>query len=247
MGDADFSKYDLARLQDELAQEREMKEMLQESVCDLGSTMTELEERLNSVNLEGNEWKTRYDTQVELNGRLEHQITLVHEKMEDLQRNPMDRLASIRSYYEVPVDALRQKLKVLTTEKAVLQGQLSDCRLRIEQEGKAFYKANAVRRVYLSEIAKLSSTLDVTRRQYQVQPQRERAPESQQYPVQPHRAPESHMRKGKQTSKQSGREGGRGGGGGREGGSGGGRDRGKEGGRGVGKAELGSRLPILKH
>nr|XP_046174135.1 coiled-coil domain containing 169 [Oncorhynchus gorbuscha] len=257
MGDADFSKYDLARLQDELAQEREMKEMLQESVCDLGSTMTELEERLNSVNLEGNEWKTRYDTQVELNGRLERQITLVHEKMEDLRRNPMDRLASIRSYYEVPVDALRQRLKVLTNEKAVLQGQLLDCRLRIEQEGKAFYKANAVRRVYLSEIAKLSSTLDVTRRQYQVQPQRERAPESQQYPVQPHRAPESHMRKGKQTSKQSGRGGGReGGGGGREGGSGGVRDRGseeggrgggKEGGRGVRKAELGSRLPILKH
>ncbi|XP_064861019.1 coiled-coil domain containing 169 isoform X2 [Oncorhynchus nerka] len=226
--------------------------MLQESVCDLGSTMTELEERLNSVNLEGNEWKTRYDTQVELNGRLERQITLVHEKMEDLRRNPMDRLASIRSYYEVPVDALRQRLKVLTNEKAALQGQLLDCRLRIEQEGKAFYKANAVRRVYLSEIATLSSTLDVTRRQYQVQPQRERVPESQQYPVQPHRAPESHMRKGKQTSKQSGR-----GGGGRrrEGGSEGGRDRGseegrgggKEGGRGVRKAELGSRLPMLKH
>ncbi|KAM9437380.1 coiled-coil domain-containing protein 169 isoform 3-T3 [Salvelinus alpinus] len=228
MGDADFSKYDSARLQDELAQEREMKEMLQESVCDLRSTMTELEESLNSVNLEGNEWKTRYDTQVELNGQLERQITLVHEKMEDLQRNPMDRLASIRSYYEVPV---------------------------------AFYKANAVRRVYLSEIAKLSSTLDVTRRQYQVQPQRERAPESQQYPVQPQRALESHMRKGKQTIKQSGREEGRGGGreggrgGGREGGSGGGRDGGRgggreerrEGGRGVRKAELGSRLPILKH
>ncbi|KAM9437378.1 coiled-coil domain-containing protein 169 isoform 1-T1 [Salvelinus alpinus] len=261
MGDADFSKYDSARLQDELAQEREMKEMLQESVCDLRSTMTELEESLNSVNLEGNEWKTRYDTQVELNGQLERQITLVHEKMEDLQRNPMDRLASIRSYYEVPVDALRQRLKVLTNEKAALQGQLLDCSLRIEQEGKAFYKANAVRRVYLSEIAKLSSTLDVTRRQYQVQPQRERAPESQQYPVQPQRALESHMRKGKQTIKQSGREEGRGGGreggrgGGREGGSGGGRDGGRgggreerrEGGRGVRKAELGSRLPILKH
>ncbi|XP_052377704.1 coiled-coil domain containing 169 [Oncorhynchus keta] len=177
--------------------------------------------------LPGNEWKTRYDTQLELNGRLERQITLVHEKMEDLWRNPMDRLASIRSYYEVPVDALRQRLKVLTNEKAALQGQLLDCRLRIEQEGKAFYKANAVRRVYLSEIATSSSTLDVTRRQYQVQPQRERAPES-------------HMRKGKQASKQSGR----GEGGGRDRGSGGG---GKEGGRGVRKADVGSSLPILKH
>ncbi|XP_041706274.2 coiled-coil domain containing 169 [Coregonus clupeaformis] len=245
MGDADFSKYDLARLQDELEQEREMKEMLQESVCDLRSTMTELEERLNSVNLEGNEWKTRYDTQVELNGQLERQITLVHERLEDLQRNPMDRLASIRSYDEIPVDALRQRLKVLTNEKAALQGQLLDCGLRIEQEGKAFHKANSERRAYLSEIAKLSSNLDVTRRKYQVQPQR--APESQQYPVQPHRAPESHMRKGKQTSKQSGREEGRGGG---RGGGGGGTttEEGRGGGgRGVRKAELGSRLPRLKH
>uniref|UniRef100_A0AAY5K4S4 Coiled-coil domain containing 169 n=1 Tax=Esox lucius TaxID=8010 RepID=A0AAY5K4S4_ESOLU len=168
MGDADFSKYDLASLQAELEQEREMKEMLEVSVCDLKSTMVELEGRLHSVDGEGNEWRTRYETQVDLNGQLERQITLVRERLEDLQGNPMDRLASIRSYDDMPVDSLRQRLKVLANEKAALQEQLIDCRLRIEQEGKAFHKTNDERRAYLSEIAKvgkLHSTHHRDRRQ----------------------------------------------------------------------------------
>uniref|UniRef100_A0A3B5A6P2 Uncharacterized protein n=1 Tax=Stegastes partitus TaxID=144197 RepID=A0A3B5A6P2_9TELE len=37
----------------------------------------------------GNEWKTRYETQVELNGQLERQISLIHERLEDIRGNPM--------------------------------------------------------------------------------------------------------------------------------------------------------------
>ncbi|XP_062309473.1 coiled-coil domain containing 169 [Osmerus eperlanus] len=178
MGETDLSKYDLARLQAELEQEREMKEMLEESISDLSSTLSELQERLHSVDGEGNEWKTRYETQVDLNGQLKRQTTLLHERLEDLRGNPVDRLASIRSYDDMPMDALRQRLKLLTNEKAGLQSQLTDCRQRIEQEGKAFHKTNDERRAYLSEIAKLSSTLDANRRQYLCQPRG--APESQQ-------------------------------------------------------------------
>ncbi|XP_028277650.1 coiled-coil domain-containing protein 169 isoform X1 [Parambassis ranga] len=175
--DCDYSKYDLARLQAELEQEREVKEMLQDSVSDLQSTMCELQERLHSVDGEGNEWKTRYETQVELNGQLERQITLIHERLEDIRGNPMDRLASIRSYDDMPAETLRQRLKLLTEEKSDLQSQMMDCRLQIEQEGKAFHKTNDERRAYLSEIAKLSSTCEAQRRQYSTQPQR--APESE--------------------------------------------------------------------
>ncbi|XP_028277651.1 coiled-coil domain-containing protein 169 isoform X2 [Parambassis ranga] len=157
--DCDYSKYDLARLQAELEQEREVKEMLQDSVSDLQSTMCELQERLHSVDGEGNEWKTRYETQVELNGQLERQITLIHERLEDIRGNPMDRLASIRSYDDMPAETLRQRLKLLTEEKSDLQSQMMDCRLQIEQEGK------------------LSSTCEAQRRQYSTQPQR--APESE--------------------------------------------------------------------
>lgn len=37
----------------------------------------------------GNEWKTRFETQTELNGQLERQMCLIHERLEDLRGNPM--------------------------------------------------------------------------------------------------------------------------------------------------------------
>ncbi|XP_056450882.1 coiled-coil domain containing 169 [Gadus chalcogrammus] len=200
--DADFHKYDLARLQAELRQEKEMKDMLEESVSDLRGTMRELQERLHSVDGEGNEWKTRYETQIELNGQLQRQISMVHDKLEDLRGNPMDRLASVRSYEDMPSDALQQRLKLLTNEKAELQSHLMDCRVGIEEEGKAFHRTNDERRAYLSEIAKLSSTLEANRRV--------------QYPNQPRGAPESQQKKSireKQASRRADTES-KGGGGG---------------------------------
>ncbi|XP_071389215.1 coiled-coil domain-containing protein 169 [Centroberyx affinis] len=245
IGDTDYSKYDLARLQAELEQETEMKEMLEESVSDLRSTMCELQERLHSVDGEGNEWKTRYETQIELNGQLERQISIVHERLEDLRGNPMDRLASIRSYDEMAADTLRQRLKLLTNEKSELQSQLMDCRLRIEQEGKAFHKTNDERRAYLSEIAKLSSTLEATRRQYSTQPQG--AAESKQRRLVRHSARhnrEKQTNRKSETDSKKGEERGEDGGGhvgGRDGGGG------KGGRREERKAVMESRLPTLKH
>ncbi|XP_068456598.1 coiled-coil domain-containing protein 169 [Clinocottus analis] len=187
-GDSDYSKCDVAHLQAELAQERDMKDMLEESVSDLQITMCELQERLHSVDGEENEWKTRYETQIELNGQLDRQMSLIHERLEDLRGHPMDRLASIRTYDDMPVEPLRHRLKLLTEEKSDLQSQLMDCHRRIEQEGKAFHKTNDERRAYLSEIAKLSSTLEAQRRQYSTQPQR---------------APESKQRRGRQTRRKA--------------------------------------------
>ncbi|KAB5543462.1 hypothetical protein PHYPO_G00079430 [Pangasianodon hypophthalmus] len=172
MGDGDISGYDLARLQAELEQEREMRELLKESVWDLTRTLADLEERVNSVDGEGNEWRTRYETQMELNRQLERQIGVVQERLESLRGNPMDRLASIRSYDEMTVDTLRHRLKLLSTEKSSLQSQLLECRLRIEQEGKAYQKAYDERRAYLSEIAKVSSAFDWTRKQQLAQSQK---------------------------------------------------------------------------
>ncbi|XP_047463958.1 coiled-coil domain containing 169 [Mugil cephalus] len=186
--DSDYSKYDLTRLRAEFEQEKEMKEMLEESVSDLRSTMCELQERLNSVDGEGNEWKTRYETQVELNGQLKRQISLIHERLDAIRGNPADRLASIRSYDDMTVETLRQRLKLLTDEKSDLQSQLMNCHLQTKQEGKAFLKTNDERRAYLSEIAKLSATHEAQRRQYSTQPQG---------------AAESKHVRGKQTSRKA--------------------------------------------
>ncbi|XP_061558761.1 coiled-coil domain containing 169 [Phycodurus eques] len=235
----DYCKYDMARLRTQLEQEREIKDMLDESVRDLRCTMKELQDRLLDFDGEDNEWKTRYETQTELNVQLQRQLALIHERLEALRGNPVDRLASIRSFDDMPPESLRHRLKLLTDEKSGLQSQLADCRVGIELEAKAFHKTNDERRAYLSEIAKLSSTADAQRKQYSVQPQR--ATESKLRAKQPSRKSEADAKKGKARESDAG--GGGGGGGGR-----GGCVKGGGGGKGeLKKAHLGSRLPTLKH
>ncbi|KTG42969.1 hypothetical protein cypCar_00010817 [Cyprinus carpio] len=139
MAEIDLRNYELSQLQAEVEQEREVKEMLKDSVSDLRSTLADLEKRLNSVDGEENEWRTRYETQLELNEQLEKQISVVQERLETLRGNPSDRLASIRSYDEM---------------------------------SETYQKVYEERRAYLAEIAKLSSTLDMSRKQQMVQARR---------------------------------------------------------------------------
>ncbi|XP_043106543.1 coiled-coil domain containing 169 isoform X2 [Puntigrus tetrazona] len=169
MEETDLRNYELSQLQAEVEQEREVKEMLKDSVSDLRSTLADLENRLRNVDGEENEWRTRYETQLELNEQLEKQIRVARERLETLRGDPSDRLASIRSYDEMSEDALRRRLKLLSTEKCSLQSQLKDFQMRIVQEGKTYQKVYEERRAYLAEIAKLSSTVDVSRKQHTVQ------------------------------------------------------------------------------
>uniref|UniRef100_A0A3P8W0M4 Coiled-coil domain containing 169 n=1 Tax=Cynoglossus semilaevis TaxID=244447 RepID=A0A3P8W0M4_CYNSE len=125
--------------------------MLDESVSDLRSTMCELQDRLHSVDGEGSEWKTRYETQVELNGQLDRQISLINERLGDLRGNPIDRLASIRSYDDMPPGAA---FKV--SDKTTRQEKKNMIPDFVSFKYQAFHKTNDERRAYLSEIAKVS-------------------------------------------------------------------------------------------
>ncbi|XP_035289629.1 coiled-coil domain-containing protein 169 [Anguilla anguilla] len=168
MEDTDFSNYDIGRLRAELEQETELKEMLEVSVSELRTTIVQLEKRLRNVQDEESEWRTRFETQLDLNGQLEQQICLVREKLEDLRGNPDDRLSSIRAYDDMPADALKRILEQLARDKASLQNQLTDCGRRIVQEAKAYQRANEERRAYQAELAKASPALGPCRRQQQM-------------------------------------------------------------------------------
>ncbi|XP_009325993.1 PREDICTED: coiled-coil domain-containing protein 169-like [Pygoscelis adeliae] len=139
--------------------------MLEISVFELRNTVTELEKRLGSVEDEGNEWKTRYETQVELNEQLERQINILQEKIDLIRGNPADKLSIVRTFDQMPVGSLKEVLKQLEEERKSLQNQLKDYELRLEQEAKAYHKANDERRMYLSEILQTSATLKIIERQ----------------------------------------------------------------------------------
>uniref|UniRef100_A0A663F695 Coiled-coil domain containing 169 n=1 Tax=Aquila chrysaetos chrysaetos TaxID=223781 RepID=A0A663F695_AQUCH len=143
------------------------RQMLETSMFELRNTVTELEKRLSRVEDEGSEWKTRYETQVELNKQLERQINILRDKMELIRGNPAgrNRLSIVRTFDQMPVGSLKEVLKQLEEEKKSLQNQLKDYELRLEQEAKAYHKANDERRMYLSEILQTSATLQIVERQ----------------------------------------------------------------------------------
>ncbi|XP_067888915.1 coiled-coil domain containing 169 isoform X3 [Heterodontus francisci] len=156
---------DLEQLSSELEQERQMRDMLDQSASDLRNTVSQLEKRLGSIEDEGNEWKTRYETQHELNIQLERQIRTLEEKVEYIRGNPADRLSSVRSYEEMPMGVLNQLIKQLEKEKKSLQTQLKNYEWRIEQEAKAYHKANDERRTYLTEIAQTTLSIETSKKQ----------------------------------------------------------------------------------
>ncbi|XP_004938811.3 coiled-coil domain-containing protein 169 isoform X1 [Gallus gallus] len=149
----------------ELGRERRRQQMLENSISELRKTVTELEKKLSSVEDEGNEWKTRYEMQVELNSQLQRQIHILKDKVELIRGNPTDKLAIVRIFDQMPVDSLKEVLEQLKEEKKSLQNQLKDYELRLEQEAKAYHKANDERRMYLAEILQTSAMLKTVEKQ----------------------------------------------------------------------------------
>ncbi|XP_045232783.1 coiled-coil domain-containing protein 169 isoform X3 [Macaca fascicularis] len=169
------------RLKQQLLEEIRKKDAVQLSMFELRHKITELEAKLNTDN-EGSEWKTRYETQLELNDQLEKQIVYLKEKMEKIRGNSSDRLSSIRVYERMPVvdasnlfflevhfsplkESLNTLLKQLEKEKRTLESQVKYYALKLEQESKAYQKISNERRTYLAEMSQGSGLHQVSKRQ----------------------------------------------------------------------------------
>ncbi|XP_045149938.1 coiled-coil domain-containing protein 169 [Echinops telfairi] len=130
------------------------------------------------------DWKSRYETQLELNSLLQKQIMSLEEKMEAVQGDPSDRLASIRAYERMSVAALSQSslqrrsarllsekealhtvLKQLEKEKRSLENLVKESTLRLEQEAQAYHRTNSERRSYLAEMAQITPPHPLSKRQ----------------------------------------------------------------------------------
>ncbi|XP_051842420.1 coiled-coil domain-containing protein 169 isoform X2 [Antechinus flavipes] len=132
------------------------RDIVQLTTIEIRNKIVELEEGLKNVEDEGNEWKTRYEAQIEFNNQLEKQILSLREKMAKVHGNPSDRLSSIRAYERMPLNSLNQLLKQLEKEKRSLECQVKEYELKLEQASKAFHKTNDERRAYLAEVSQLT-------------------------------------------------------------------------------------------
>ncbi|XP_033743871.1 uncharacterized protein LOC117329825 isoform X3 [Pecten maximus] len=82
--------FELEKIRAEIQQEKQMKEMLEQSTAELQYTIDELEKRYDGVVDEGNEWKTRCETQQEMNEQLDKQIFMLQSKVQEAKSNLKD-------------------------------------------------------------------------------------------------------------------------------------------------------------
>ncbi|XP_064610040.1 coiled-coil domain-containing protein 169-like [Liolophura sinensis] len=146
--------FELERLRAEIQQERQMKEMLDQSSAELKTTVGELDKRLDTIGDEGNEWKTRFETQEEMNQQLQRQILMLQTKVEEARKNLKDASRTPRDIknFDDLSDANPQMVKALEKERNQLLNQLRDLEWRLDQESKVYHKANDERKQYVLEI-----------------------------------------------------------------------------------------------
>ncbi|XP_060566143.1 coiled-coil domain-containing protein 169-like isoform X44 [Ruditapes philippinarum] len=177
----EVDEYELEKLRAEIQQERQMKEMLDQSARELRITVEELEKRYEAIESEdpdltarGNEWKTRFETQEEMNQQLERQIIMLQDKIEEAKRNLKDvsieekaknyvaagkTPRDMKSFDDLS-DANPAMVKNMEKEKNLLYNQLRDLEWRLDQESKAYHKANDERKQYVVEINSTKGNID---------------------------------------------------------------------------------------
>ncbi|CAH1776133.1 unnamed protein product, partial [Owenia fusiformis] len=152
-----ISKGPATEMKQRIKCEEDMMGMLCESIGEWKLTFAELEKRDKSVMNEENEWKTRYECQREYNEALEKQIAGLRESLLQ-EKASLKRLAAggkseldTESMSEAELKKLQLKL---AREKYNLESQLRDYEWRMDQEAKAYYRADEKRKLLTMDIKK---------------------------------------------------------------------------------------------
>ncbi|XP_033631302.1 coiled-coil domain-containing protein 169-like [Asterias rubens] len=157
----DDDNFDMEALKAELEKEKDIYAMLESSVGDLKVTVAEMERKYELANEEDNEWKTRCETQEELNQLLQKQIEFMTERLDQSRDSGKDGFESdIRSYDELSEGSLRKLLKQIEREKQSMESQLRDFEWRLDQESKAYHKAHDERRNLQTELIQAKMKLE---------------------------------------------------------------------------------------
>ncbi|XP_045203076.1 coiled-coil domain-containing protein 169-like isoform X27 [Mercenaria mercenaria] len=236
------------------------KEMLDQSARELRITVEELEKRYEAIESEdpiriakmndeilkeSNEWKTRFETQEEMNQQLERQIIMLQDKIEEAKRNLKDeidrkrakRIAAqkkgktprdmksfddlsdyihhLKRILDIEAKANPAMVKTMEKEKNMLFNQLRDLEWRLDQESKAYHKANDERKQYVVEINSTKGNIDgnkarqraaVNLQQREVE-EYSRSPRllgyTERYKMRHHPTPDKELRETKYTSRMA--------------------------------------------
>ncbi|KAI0218630.1 coiled-coil domain containing 169 [Lamellibrachia satsuma] len=137
----DGDVYEIDRLRADLSQELQMKEMLEQSLGELQITVQELQKKVDSVDDENNEWKTRFESQTAMNEQLEKQILLLQERQTEARNNIRENRFPNKTPRDDEKQATAHFVRQLEKEQQILENQMRDLEWRLDQESKAYHKA----------------------------------------------------------------------------------------------------------
>ncbi|XP_036364188.1 coiled-coil domain-containing protein 169-like isoform X2 [Octopus sinensis] len=162
MAMAIVGEFEIERINTKIKQEKQMKDMLDNSLQELITTVKELEQRSETIQDEGNEWRTRFETQEEINKQLQQQDLVLTKKVDEARSNLKEAMKKPKDNNSTQdnTEITPQYVKILEKEKNSLANQLRDLEWRLDQESKAYHKANDERKQYILEINITKSTLE---------------------------------------------------------------------------------------
>ncbi|XP_028403508.1 coiled-coil domain-containing protein 169-like [Dendronephthya gigantea] len=157
---------EIMRLREEIEQEKQMKQMLDQSKYELEQTVDRLSEKQDSIDDEDNEWKTRYQTQYQINEQLEKQKIMLQDKLQSFRESSKNgnRHIQKRTNKEELSDVdIKKLMKQLDREKIDLEGQLKDLEWRLNNESRSFHKLEEDRKMYATELQETRAVIGETK------------------------------------------------------------------------------------
>lgn len=144
---------EIEHLQKEIEREEKLLKLLEENYNAMLKSSKELEQCYNFIDEESNEWKTRYDNQIEVNRQFVNQSKSVQRNLTDLK----NRFKNSRKIENIKDESVAK----LHKDKKDLEAELADYKMRLEQEDKAYHAANTERKEILVQLNNVRSSMQV--------------------------------------------------------------------------------------
>ncbi|CAK6450229.1 unnamed protein product [Pipistrellus nathusii] len=161
MGD-NYEGMSIEQLKLELLEEVHKKDLVKLSINEL--TYKIAEQKANFI--KNNEWKIRYEIQLEMNDHLKEQIVTLKEKLGKLSAEPSDIQGTIQVYKQLPMKYLVTLLRKLLQEKRRLENQVKYYSRKVEQESRACRKIKNERQKLLDDLFQAFRLYEMSKRQH---------------------------------------------------------------------------------
>lgn len=142
----------LKRLRFELEFEKERAKVLRDSINEWKLAIAELVKQFASVPRENNDWKVRYDSQLECNSQLEVTARSLKKLAQERDRAKQLPLGADSAPVKVDPKIQVKELKELSQIKQNLKSKLHGYEWRLDEESKMYHKADEKRKILLPDI-----------------------------------------------------------------------------------------------